>query len=131
MKNVLTLVLFLFLNGCLYSQNTDNDKTPYGSNIDVGKHANVNGIKMYYEEYGNGKPVFLIHGNGGTIKTMENHIEYLRTKYRVIAADSRGHGKSKLATDSLTYIQMEDDWLELATHLKVDSMNIIVGAMAE
>ncbi len=99
--------------------------TPYGSNDAVGKYASINGAKIYYEEYGAGAPMFLIHGNGGDIKSMENQIDYFKSKYRVIVADSRGHGKSELNTDSLTYVQTANDWAQLATHLQVDSLYII------
>src|SRR6476469_43789 len=67
---------------------------PYGSNKAVGKYANVNGIKMYYETYGQGKPLVLIHGNGGSILTMGYQIQYFSKFYRCIIADSRAHGKS-------------------------------------
>ncbi len=99
--------------------------TPYGTNPNAGKYAKINGIKMYYEEYGTGEPMFLIHGNGGDIKVMGNQIDYFKTKYKVIIADSRGHGKSELNTDSLTYRQIAEDWAELANFLKLDSINII------
>ena len=99
--------------------------TPYGSNDAVGKYALINGAQIYYEEYGTGEPMFLIHGNGGDIKSMENQIDYFKSKYRVIVADSRGHGKSALNTDSLTYVQTADDWAQLATYLQIDSLYII------
>ena len=99
--------------------------TPYGLNEKVGQYANVNGIKMYYEEYGEGEPLFLIHGNGGNIKSMGNQIDYFKSNYRVIAADSRGHGKSELKTDSLTYVRIAKDWAELAIHLNLDSVYVI------
>jgi len=130
MKTMLrTLILFsvLIAADVSYSQVAMNFTfdTPYGSNEAVGKYAEINGMKMYYEEYGTGEPMFLIHGNGADIRSMGNQIDYFKTKYRVIAADSRGHGKSELKTDSLTYVQMAQDWADLATHLGVDSLNII------
>ena len=79
---------------------------PYGDNEKVGKYITLNGAKMYYEEYGMGEPLLLIHGNRGNIKSMENQIGYFKDKYRVIIADNRGHGKSELKTDSLTYEQL-------------------------
>ena len=99
--------------------------TPYGENIAVGKYIEINGAKIYYEEYGTGEPLLLIHGNGGSIKSMGNQIDYFRTKYRVIIADSRGQGKSELKTDSLTYTQITNDLDELVNQLKLDSINII------
>lgn len=100
-------------------------ETPYGNNKSVGKHVEINGAKIYYEEYGKGEPLLLIHGCGADIKSMENQIEFYKNKYRVIIADSRGQGKSELKTDSLTYNQITSDWEGLVDHLKLDSLNII------
>lgn len=130
MKNISKITLFvLFSLICLFSNaqvemNMEFD-TLYGNNEAIGKYAEVNGAKLYYEEYGTGLPLFLIHGNGGDIKSMGHQIDYFKTKYRVIVADSRGHGKSELKTDSLTYVQITDDWAMLATQLNLDSLNII------
>lgn len=99
--------------------------TPYGNNEAVGKYVEINGAKLYYEEYGKGEPLLLIHGNGSSIKGMGNQIDYFKDKYRIIVADSRGQGKSELNTDSLTYNQIARDWEGLVHHLKLDSINII------
>ena len=98
---------------------------PYGNNESVGKYVVINGAKIYYEEYGEGEPLLLIHPNSGDIKSMGNQIDYFKTKYRVIIADNRGQGKSELKTDSLTYTQITKDWIELVNYLKLDSINII------
>ncbi|HFA51174.1 MAG TPA: alpha/beta hydrolase [Bacteroidetes bacterium] len=130
MKNFIKIfILFVFTSASGMAVSQSNGKpqfsAPYGSNEQVGKYALVNGFKMYYEEYGKGEPMFLIHGNGSSIKDMGNQIEYFRKNYRVIIADSRGHGKSELNTDSLTYVNMANDWSALADYLKIDSLNII------
>ncbi|MFC5044305.1 alpha/beta fold hydrolase [Aquimarina hainanensis] len=121
--------LFFFFSFSLYISAQVEMKmdftTPYGNNPIAGKYVTVNGAKIYYEEYGTGKPMFLIHGNGGSIKDMGNQIDYFKSKYRVIIADNRGHGKSELKTDSLTYTQIAHDWSELATKLRIDSLHII------
>ena len=130
MKNSIKLLILLFsittysISNAQIKMNFDFD-TPYGNNESVGKYANVNGIRMYYEEYGEGEPMFIIHGNGGNIKTNGNQIDYFKSKYRVIIADSRGHGKSELNTDSLTFIQIAKDWAELANQLNIDSIHVI------
>src|SRR6478736_5730639 len=94
--------------------------TPYGNNPAVGKYATVNGIKMYYETYGTGAPIVLIHGNGGSVAAMANQIEYFKTKYQVIVADSRAQGKSQDGPGRLTYEQITDDWAALLDLLKID-----------
>jgi len=98
---------------------------PYGNNAQAGKYAEVNGIKMYYEEYGTGAPMILIHGNGGSILDMGYQIDYFSKHYHVIAADSRAHGKSEAGNGRLTYEQMADDWAALLTTLHVDSAYVL------
>jgi len=125
--SLFTLLLGLTLGHTTLAQVDMNlkFKTPYGHNPDAGHYANVNGIKMYYEVYGEGHPLLLIHGNGGDILSMGHQIEYFKDKYQVIVADSRGHGQSELHTDSLTYVQMAADWAELTHQLKLDSAYVI------
>lgn len=130
MKNPIKLLLLLVINSICAIGNAQvqmNFKfdTPYGKNTAVGKFAEINGAKIYYEEYGKGEPLLLIHGNGGNIESMGNQIDYFKNKYRIIVADSRGHGKSELKTDSLTFVQITKDMDELVNHLKLDSISII------
>ena len=118
---ILVLILFPLVNG--FAQ--DKFDIPYGNNKSIGKYVEINSAKIYYEEYGEGDPLLLIHGCGAYIKSMENQIDYFKDKYRVIAADSRGQGKSELKTDSLTYTQITKDWEGLVKHLQLDSINIL------
>ena len=120
-------VSILLVFGIATAQEKLNFKfdTPYGSNEKVGKYVTINGAKIYYEEYGKGEPLLLIHGNNGSIASMENQIEFFKDKYRVIAVDNRGQGKSELQTDSLTYVQITKDWEGLVNYLKLDSVNIV------
>jgi len=121
------LILIISICGNLNAQVQMNFEfdTPYGNNKDVGKYVNLNGAKIYYEDYGTGEPMLLIHGNTASINAMGNQIDYFKNKYRVIIADNRGHGKSELKTDSLTYKQIAKDWEALANHLKLDSFYIV------
>jgi pimeloyl-ACP methyl ester carboxylesterase len=99
--------------------------TPYGSNEAVGAYAEVNGIQMYYEVYGEGEPLFLIHGNGANIASMGHQIEYFSKNYKVIVADSRGHGKSTIGEGRLTYVQMAEDWVVLMDKLETKNVKVI------
>ncbi|GAB3921616.1 alpha/beta fold hydrolase [Larkinella terrae] len=99
--------------------------TVYGNNAKVGKYANIRGFRMYYEEYGVGKPLLIIHGNGGSIKDFKNQIPYFAKNYRVILADSRAQGKSVDPGDSLTYEMMADDFNALLNTLRIDSCYVI------
>lgn len=121
---LLSIILVFSISNAQEKLNLKFD-TPYGSNKKVGKYITINGAKIYYEEYGKGEPLLLIHGNNGSIKSMENQIEYFKNKYRVIIADNRGQGKSELKTDSLTYVQITKDWEGIVNYLKLDSINIV------
>lgn len=131
MKRVLSTLSLLFLALLLHAQTTPSAskaKVPYGDNKEAGKYAKIRGINMYYETYGEGKPLLIIHGNSGSIGDFEKQIPYFSKKYKVILADSRDHGKT-LDTlhmlDSLSYEQMSDDYAALLTHLKIDSAYVL------
>ncbi|MBU3745122.1 MAG: alpha/beta hydrolase, partial [Sediminibacterium sp.] len=81
----------------------------FGANEKAGKYADVNGIKLYYERYGKGHPLLVLHGNGGSINNAEDHYPDLMKSYEVIAIDSRGQGKSTDSDAPLTYEQMASD----------------------
>jgi len=101
------------------------DSVPnYGINSKVGKYANVNGIKLYYEIYGEGPPLLVLHGNGGSISSAFSFYPRLVKKYKVIAVDSRAQGKSTDTDQPLTYDQMASDVNALLEQLKIDSVNI-------
>lgn len=115
------LALFLFV---VFSSSIANGQTPYGNNPQAGDYVAVNGIKVYYEVYGEGEPLLLIHGNGGSIKSSTPKIDYYKDKYQVIVMDSRGHGKTEDIGDSLTYEQMTADINAVLDQLKIDSCYI-------
>ncbi|MBD2703927.1 alpha/beta hydrolase [Spirosoma sp. BT702] len=123
--NLATYVLILPVFAQSTVPVTLGSATSYGNNASVGKYANVRGFKMYYEVYGSGKPLLLIHGNGGSIENFKNQIPYFAKNYQVIAVDSRAQGKSIDTSDSLTYEMMADDFNVLLNQLKVDSCYVI------
>lgn len=59
-----------------------------------GKFVAVNGATIYYEEYGQGEPLILLHGFGETAAHWKPYISAFSNHYRVIAWDMRGHGRS-------------------------------------
>lgn len=90
----------------------------YGSNPAVGRIFMHDGVRLYYETYGAGDPVLLIHGNGASIAAFTAQIDFFRRHYRVIAMDSRDQGKSGDSTGKLTYEKMADDQAALLENLK-------------
>jgi pimeloyl-ACP methyl ester carboxylesterase len=118
MKKILLFLLVLqTVSRFGYSQ---QKAIPYGNNAAAGKYYTIRGIKMYCEVYGEGKPLLMIHGNGGSISAFSKTIPYFSKKYKVIAVDSRAHGKSTDPRDSLSFEMMADDFSALldAMHIK-------------
>ena len=62
----------------------NDPKSPYGKNKVAGKYYDIRGFKMYCEVYGTGKPLLIIHGNGGSINNFVYQIPYFSKKYKVI-----------------------------------------------
>ena len=104
---------------------SDTVNFPYGNNKGAGKYYNIRGFKMYAEVYGEGQPLLIIHGNGGSINNFLYQIPYFSKKYKVIIADSRAHGNSIDKGDSLTYEMMADDYAALLDMMKIDSADVI------
>lgn len=101
------------------------DSIPYGSNKLVGKYISTRGFNMYYETYGAGEPLLMIHGNDDSIGRFHYQIPFFAKHYKVIAADSRAQGKSHDPGDSLSYEMMTDDLNALLDSLHVDSCFVL------
>src|SRR6201998_303410 len=114
-----TALIFILISSNLYS--FSQQKINYGNNPSAGKYYNIRGIKMYCEIYGEGKPLLMIHGNGGSIKSFKNNIPFFAKKYKVIVADSRAQGKTIDTGDSLSFEMMADDEAALLDALHIDS----------
>ena len=91
-------------------QKTPPSKIPYGNNPKAGHYANAGDAKIYYEVYGKGEPIVLLHGGvfGATIE-MAQLIDSLALTNQVIAISTRGHGKSEIGTEPMTYEQRAND----------------------
>lgn len=83
-------------------------------------------ISLYYQEKGKGKPFILLHGNGENGTYFNNQIEFFSNRYRMIAVDTRGHGKSPRGAAPFTIEQFAEDLNELMIELDI-SKAIIVG----
>ena len=98
---------------------------PYGANAAAGKTFVHDGVTLYYETYGSGRPLLLVHGNGFSIGSLAAQIAFFRDRYQVIAMDSRDHGRSSDSDAPLTYEAMTDDLAALIGHLRLDSVDVI------
>lgn len=125
-KNSLIWMFLLLITptGVALAGDQQSTASLYGSNESAGQSVDVNGISMYYETYGSGEPLLLIHGNGQSIADMHFQIAHFAQTYKVIVADSRGHGQSGLGEDPLTYIQMMEDYNRLLEQLNMTAANV-------
>lgn len=98
---------------------------PYGHNPAAGHYQTVRGVRLYYEAYGAGPPLLLLHGNGGNLGAFAQNIAFWARHHRVIAVDSRAHGKSVDPGDSLSFELMADDMAGLLTQLHLDSADVV------
>src|SRR5215510_560547 len=92
----------------------------------MGNYANVNGIKMYYEIHGQGKPLVLIHGGGSTIQTtFGNLIPLLAKRRQIIAMDLQAHGRTGDRPADLSFEQDADDVAGLLNNLKITKADFL------
>lgn len=131
---VLSIVLgTLLLQGSMGAQTqsqTPTHATPtptakYGSNPAAGRTFTHDGVKLYYEVYGAGELLLLVHGNGGSIADFKAQVDHFRKRYKVIAMDSRDQGKSGDSPDKITYEKMTDDLAALLDHLNMGPVNVL------
>lgn len=85
--------------------------------------AQVNGISLYYEVVGNGRPLILLHGNGEDHHIFDVLAEKLAAHFTVYAVDSRNHGQSE-KTDLYSYETMAEDIYELIRVMHLAPVNI-------
>ncbi len=92
--------------------------------------AEVNGLKMYYEVYGEGMPIVLVHGSFMNIPMNWSHIiPLLAANRQVVVAEMQGHGRTRDISRELSYEGMADDVSGLLKHLKIDSADILGYSM--
>ncbi|MEM9650200.1 MAG: alpha/beta hydrolase [Bacteroidota bacterium] len=100
----------ILLNLLLVSITSNAQSIPYGNNPAAGKYIETVTAKLYYETYGSGTPLLLLHGDTfGYIDEFAQYIPLLAENFKVIAVGMRGHGKSELGTNILSYKLFAED----------------------
>ena len=122
-------VLLLLMTSCAFAQELDPDlksSIAYGNNAAAGGRVAVTDALLYYEIYGKGEPLLLLHAKGQSIKAFEKQIIVLAEKYKVIAVDTRGQGKStNTSTGDLSYNLLAEDMKTLLDSLHIPKTNIL------
>lgn len=83
-------------------------------------------IELYYREKGCGEALILLHGNGESSDYFEHQIEYFSDSYRVIAIDTRGHGKSPRGSAEFSIAQFSEDLYGFMNKMRIPSA-IVLG----
>ena len=89
-------------------------------------YAPVNGIRMFYAVFGRGEPMLLLHGGLANSNYWGDVIPILvRNHFKVVVADSRGHGRSTRSAEPYSYELMASDILALLNYLKLTRVNLV------
>ena len=103
---------------------------PVSAGAETGNYANVNGLKMYYQVQGNGRPLVLLHGGVCTIETCLGKIRPgLAKAWRTIAIEQQGHGRTADIDRPLSIEQMAEDTAALLRQLKIENADFVGYSM--
>src|ERR1700730_19250558 len=86
----------------------------------TGKYAKVNGIDLYYETHGSGRPLILLHGGLGSGEMFGPVLPMLAERHQVVVADLQGHGRTADIDRPIDIRLMGDDIAALIDHLGLD-----------
>ncbi len=103
-----------------------NPQGPWGGKANAqGHYAEVNGIRLYYESHGTGKPLILLHGGLGAIEMFGPNLPVLAKGRQLIAVDLQGHGRTADIDRPLSVRSMADDIAAHIGHLKLQRPDIM------
>ncbi|WP_300670368.1 alpha/beta fold hydrolase [Soonwooa sp.] len=104
---------------------SEAQNTNYGRNKS-GQFLDIKDAKIYYETYGEGPALVLLHGNGGSISDFYKQIPFFEKHYKVIAIDTRGQGRStNLSKQDYSYEGFANDLFEVVKQLNLSKINIV------
>src|ERR1700760_3481524 len=90
-----------------------------------GAYAEVNGLRVYYETHGGGRPLVLLHGGLGSGEMFGPVLPALSERHLVIAPDLQGHGRTADIDRPLDVKLMADDVAALIGHLGLDAPDVM------
>ena len=100
--------------------------TLYGNNPSAGHYVKVGDASLYYEIYGKGEPLVMLHGGiYGYIDEFAAFISRLSKQYQVICIATRGHGKSEIGKEPFSYKQRAQDAFAVIRSITQDSVTVI------
>ena len=90
-----------------------------------GQYAEVNGINLYYETRGNGRPLVLLHGGLGSGEMFESVLPMLAERHQVVVVDLQGHGRTADIDRPLDVRLMAGDIAALIDHLQLGTPDVV------
>ena len=100
--------------------------TSYGENFKIGKYAQSDDAKIYYEVYGKGEPILILHGGGvGTPYELGKILDELKKNNQLIVMSTRGHGKSEIGHSELTWEQKVSDAISVVNEVTDKPVKIL------
>jgi len=113
LKKFIVIVGMLMSSNCLANQATKAET------------VFINGKSIYYEVYGEGTPLFMLHGYTQTSEIWHDHVNDFIDDYQVYLVDLTGHGKSDAFTEKLSINKVAEDLNILVEYLKLDKINAV------
>src|SRR5438270_1778201 len=90
-----------------------------------GHYADVNGIKLYYEIHGTGRPLILLHGGLGAIEMFGPNLTILAKRHQVIGVDLQAHGRTADIDRPIRTELMAEDIAALIKHMKLERPDVV------
>src|SRR6478609_12016355 len=90
-----------------------------------GAYADINGLHMYYERHGSGRPLVLLHGGLGSGEMFGPSLPALAARHQVIAVDLQGHGRTADIDRPIDARLMAGDIAALIDHLGLDKPDVV------
>ena len=123
-KAILTGALWLSFLGCLNTAQAQSIQI--NSAVPKGQFAVINGQKIYYERYGSGRPLVLLHGGINSIQSsFKNQIEYFAAHREIIGIEQVGHGHTPDTAEDFSYFRMAKDTADLLRSLNISNADFM------
>jgi pimeloyl-ACP methyl ester carboxylesterase len=93
--------------------------------VPMSAMAPANDVELYFQIHGEGTPLILLHGGLGHSGHWKNQLYFLSEHYKVIAVDSRGHGRSTMSEQQISFALMASDIVALMDYLEIERAHIL------
>lgn len=126
MRTLALLSLSVLAGISVNAQNVASESKMKNQHSSEGRYATVNGLKMYHEIHGRGRPLVLLHGGGSTIEsTFGRVLPELSKTHQVIAVELQAHGHTLDIDRPLSFEQDADDVAALLKELRIDRADFL------